>query len=230
MMKRSKKTVLALLACLLVAPAAAFAVVNAATNPPVEVGQVGDDAVPACPAPPCKAISRTTAYQVKVGDARDVDVVKADGRITAWTITLSKPGPKQTKFFDEHLGGESQAQLTILRPGNKLYARVIAQGETVKLQPYFGQKVTFALAKSIPVTKGNIIGITVPTWAPGLAVGLAGTTSWRASRAKGSCNDFDTQTAQTGVNTIPRFYCLYRTARLTYSATVVPDPKVNATK
>lgn len=229
-MKRSRKTVLALLVALLAVPGVAFAVVNAATNPPVEVGQSGDDAVPACPAPPCKAIPRTTGYQVKVGDARDVDVVKADGRITAWTITLSKPGPKQTKFFNENLGGESQAQLTILRPGNKLYARVIAQGEVVKLQPYFGQKVTFALQKSIPVKKGNIIGITVPTWAPALSLEQPGTTSWRASRGKGQCNDFDTQSAQTGANTITRFYCLYRTARLTYSATVVPDPKANATK
>jgi hypothetical protein len=224
-MKRSKKTVLAFLACLLVMPAAAFAVVNAATNAPVEVGQSGDDAAPACPAPPCKAISRTTGYQVKVGDARDVDVVKADGRITAWTITLSKPGPTQTSYFNSRLGGESQAQLTILRPGNKLYARVITQGEPVKLQPYFGQKVTFALTKSIPVKKGNIIGITVPTWAPALSVKLPGTTSWRASRAKGTCNDFVTQTAETQTNNVTRFYCLYRTARLLYSATVIPDPK-----
>ncbi|MCW3040998.1 MAG: hypothetical protein JWM31_2903, partial [Solirubrobacterales bacterium] len=154
-MKRSKKSVLALSACLLAAPGAALAV-TASTNPVTEVGQSGEDAVPSCPAPPCKAISRTTGYQVKVGDARDVNVVKADGRIVAWTMTLAKPGPKQTKFFNENLGGEAQAQLTILRPGNKLYARIVSQGEPVKLTPFFGQKTTFALEKSIPVKKGYI--------------------------------------------------------------------------
>lgn len=190
-----------------------------------EVGDAGATAKPACPAPPCKAISRTTGYQVKVGDTRNVDVVKSDGRVIAWTITLSKPGPKQTAFFNDRLGGESQAQLAILRPGNKLYARVVALGAPVKLQPYFGSTATFALPESIPVKKGYIIGISVPTWAPALAVKLDGTTSWRASRGKGQCNDFVTQTAQTDAGGIPRFYCLYRTARLIYSATVVADPK-----
>lgn len=223
-MKRSPKS---LLAAAGVATAGVLALPAMAATPSTisEVGDAGGDVVPSCPAPPCKAIPRTTGYQVKVGDAKGVDVVQADGRIVAWTITLSKPGPKQTAFFNQNLGGEAQAQLTILRPGNKLYARVIAQGEAVKLTPYFGQKTTFALQKSIPVKKGNIIGITVPTWAPALSLGQPGTTSWRASRGKGECNNFDTQSAQTSTNNVTRFYCLYRTARLAYSATVVADPK-----
>ena len=79
-----------------------------------------------------------------------------DGTIVAWTITLSKPGEKQIKFFDDNLGGPSQAQLTVLRGGNKQYYRVVAQGNPVKLQPYFGQKVQFPLEKSIPVKKGYV--------------------------------------------------------------------------
>lgn len=223
-MKRSPKS---LLAAAGVATAGVLALPAMAATPSTisEVGDAGGDVVPSCPAPPCKAIPRTTGYQVKVGDAKGVDVVQTDGRIVAWTITLSKPGPKQTAFFNQNLGGEAQAQLTILRPGNKLYARVIAQGEAVKLTPYFGQKTTFALQKSIPVKKGYIIGITVPTWAPALSLGQPGTTSWRASRGKGECNNFDTQSAQTSTNNVTRFYCLYRTARLAYSATVVADPK-----
>jgi len=156
-----------------------------------------------------------------------VDVVQQDGRIVAWTITLGKPGPKQTKFFEQNLGGEAQAQLTIVRPGKHLYFRVMAQGEPVKLTPYFGQKVQFALNKSIPVKKGWVIGITVPTWAPALALDQGGTTSWRASRDKGKCDDFNTQSSQTSTNNVVRFYCLYRTARLAYSATVVADPTPN---
>ena len=92
----------------------------------------------------------------------------------------------------------------------------MAQGDPQKLQRYFGTTVQFALKESIPVKKGYVIALTVPTWAPALAVGLPGTTSWRATRGKGKCNDFDAQTAQTGVNNITRAYCLYRTARLTF--------------
>lgn len=218
-----KKLPLALAAATtaLALPGVAFAVFS-------EVGVVSGETempAPACPAKPCLAISRTTGYQVKVGAARDTHVVKEDGRIVAWTIRLSQPGKKQIDFFDKNLGGESSAQLTVIRPGRKLYSRVLAQGDAVKLEPYFGQTVQFALEKSIPVKKGNIIALSVPTWAPALAINQAGTVSWRASRNKGNCNDFSKPTAQVGVNNVTRFFCLYRTARLDYTATVVPSPK-----
>jgi hypothetical protein len=59
---------------------------------------------------------------------------------------------------------------------------------------------------------------------PALAVNLPTDTSWRASRGKGTCDETSKQTAQTGTNTLAQYYCLYRGARLTYSATFVPDP------
>lgn len=211
------------------AVAASLAVPALAAAALAEVGLVqGESAMPepACPAKPCIAISRTTGYQVKVGAERDPHMVKADGRIVAWTIKLSKPGPKQIAYFKDKLGGEASAQLTVFRPGNKLYARILAQGEPQQLAPYFGQTVQFPLEKSIPVKKGSVIGLSVPTWAPALANNQAGTVSWRASRPKGACDDFVTPTAQsTKVNNITRFFCLYRTARITYSATVVSDPQ-----
>lgn len=217
---RTPSALAAALATAVVLPPLAVAAIN-------EVGPIGGDAAlpePSCPAKPCLAISRTTGYQVKVGDARDIHVVKADGRIVAWTIKLSRPGKEQIKFFEKNLGGKSTAQITVLRPGRKLYARILAQGEPVELGPYFGQTVQFPLEKSIPVKKGNIIGLSVPTWAPALAINQPGTVSWRASRPKAACNDFAKPTAQTGANNITRFFCLYRTARLTYSATIVTNP------
>lgn len=197
-----------------------------------EIGPVGGETAmpePACPSKPCRAFSRTTGYQVKVGDARDIHTVRQNGRIVAWTIKLSRPGAKQIAYFDKELGGEASAQLTVFRPGNKLYARILAQGESQKLAPYFGQTVQFPLKKSIPVKKGNVIGLSVPTWAPALAINQPGTTSWRATRQKGTCDDFVSPTAQsTKVDNITRFYCLYRTARITYTATIVSDPQPNA--
>ncbi|MEA2303736.1 MAG: hypothetical protein QOH43_1016 [Solirubrobacteraceae bacterium] len=202
----------------LAAPATASAMV-------ADIGKPATQIAAACPGKPCLAVSRTTGFQAKEGDSRAVDVVPQDGRIVAWSITLSDPGTKQTKFFNENLGGEAIAQLTVVRPGRKLYYRVIAQGEPQKLTPYFGQTVQFPLEKSIPVKKGMVIGLSVPTWAPALGVNQPGTTSWRASRKKGTCDDFSSATAQTGVNNVTRFYCLYRTARLLYSATLVTDPQ-----
>jgi hypothetical protein len=150
--------------------------------------------------------------------------IPKDGRIVAWTIALGKPGKKQTTFFNDKLGGESQAQLTILNPRRKLRSRAVAQGEPQKLTPFFGSTVQFALDKSIPVKKGWVVALTVPTWAPALAVGLGADTSWRASRGKGTCEDTSTQTTQTQPNQLAQYYCLYRTARLAYSATLVTDP------
>jgi hypothetical protein len=69
----------------------------------------------------------------------------------------------------------------------------------------------------------------VPTWAPALAVGLGADTSWRASRGKGTCEDTSTLTTQTQPNQLAQYYCLYRTARLAYSATLVTNPAPTAT-
>jgi hypothetical protein len=181
------------------------------------------DAAPSCPANPCQAVSRTIGYQAKVGTTRGVVTVPKKGRIVSWSISLGKPGDKQTSFFQEKLGGEASAQIAVLRPGRKLRYRVVALGDVQKLTPYFGQTVEFPLTTTIPVEKGWVIGISVPTWAPALAINLAGDTSWRASRKKGTCEDTQTQTVTTA-GAVPQFYCLYRTARLTYSARIVSTP------
>jgi hypothetical protein len=169
-------------------------------------------------------VNRTTGYQAKVGTRRGLMKVPRNGRIVAWTIRLAKPGPRQIEFFNRQQGGAASAQLTILRTGTKLRARAIAHGEPKELEPYFGTTVQFALERSIPVRRNHVIALTVPTWAPALAVGLGGDTSWRAARARGNCDDNETPTAQTQVNQLAQYYCLYRTARLTYSATLVTDP------
>jgi hypothetical protein len=181
------------------------------------------DATPSCPAKPCYALGRTTGYQAKVGTNRGLYTIQKDGTLVSWTVKLSKPGTKQIDFFNKSLGGESQATISVLRPGRKLHARLIASGEVQKLEPYFGTTVEFALQKTIPVKKGWIVALTVPTWAPALAAGLGGDTSWRASRGKGTCDDSQAQTAQ-AVNQVGQFYCLYRTARIMYSARVVAAP------
>ncbi len=213
-----------------IAVPSALAVPGAAGARAIEVGALTTETelpAPSCPTRPCFAVSRTTGYQAKVGPNRGLMKSPANGRIVAWTIRLSKPGPKQITFFNERLGGESQAGITVLKPGKRLYGRVVAQSPLVQLSPFFGQTVQFPLEQSIPVKKGQVIGLTVPTWAPALATGLGADTSWRASRKAGDCDDTSGQTAQTDVKDLAQYRCLYQKVRLSYSATMITEPKPN---
>jgi hypothetical protein len=194
----------------------------------IEIGATPTAAVPSCPTSPCFAISRTTAYQAKVGTERGLMTVPANGRIVAWTIGLSNPSKPQIDYFTSQLGGPAQAGLTILKAGKYLNDTVKAQGPLVSLAPYFGSFAQFPLATAIPVLKGDVVALTVPTWAPSLQVGLPGDTSWRASRDRDKCKDEKTQSAQLNVGDKQQYYCLYRTARLAYTATLITYPKKTA--
>jgi hypothetical protein len=204
-------------ALVLIAPAAASAKI-------VEIGEVPTKAAPSCPASPCEVISRTTAYQSRIGATKDMFVVPANGRIVAWTVTLGKPGKRQQKFFEESLGGTAQAGITIIKPGKRWFGRVLAQAPLVELTPYFGQTVQFPLATSLPVRKGQIVALSVPTWAPTLGLGLGRDHVWRASRDVDACDDTQTQSAQIDLQDVARYKCFYRTARVAYSATLITTP------
>jgi hypothetical protein len=217
MYRRLRTLACALGAVLLVAPAAAQAKI-------IEVGQTATPNPPSCPGSPCQAVSRTTAYQVKVGADRKSFVVPAAGRIVAWSITLGNPGAKQRKFFEDALGGAAKAGITVLRPGKRLMHTVTGQGPQETLTPYFGQTVQFPLPTTLVVRKGDVIALTVSTWAPALALGLGNDSSWRASRPAKKCGDTMTQTAQLRTATTTQYRCLYQTARVTYSATLVTTP------
>ena len=153
---------------LLTALAVALALPAAASAKIIEIGAVGTAAAPSCPAAPCEVISRTTAFQTRIGTKRNMFVAPADGRLVAWSITLGTPGKKQQKFFTENLGGASQAGISVLKSGDRYYGRVLAATPMQTLTPYFGQTVQFPLETSIAVKKGWVIGLTVPTWAPAL--------------------------------------------------------------
>jgi hypothetical protein len=209
-------------AFLLVLPAVAPATLT-------EVGVIGATTpatVPSCPATPCLAVSRTTGFQVKVGSARNPLSAPRAGTIVAWSITLGKPNPTQIKFFDANEGGPSEAGIAILAPQRKpnLTYKLIAQSPLVKLQAYFGETAQFPLETTIPIKKGYVVALTVPSWAPALALGFGNDTSWRASRPKSGCTSTSSQTSQTAVGSAVQYFCLYQTARLTYSATLISTP------
>jgi hypothetical protein len=221
-MRRIPIALLASTSLALILPAAAPATLS-------EVGVIGSTnpaTVPSCPGSPCLAVSRTTGFQVKVGKVRSPLVVPRTGSVVAWTITLGKPNATQIKFFDTNEGGDSEAGIAILRPQKKpnLTYKLIAQSPLIKLEPYFGKSAQFPLTTTIKVKKGDIVALTVPSWAPALALGFGNDTSWRASRPKSQCSSTSAQTTHTTIGSNVQYYCLYQTARLTYSATLVSTP------
>jgi hypothetical protein len=213
------RILLAALAVALVLPATASARI-------IEIGDIGTPATPSCPTTPCEVISRTTAYQTRIGAERDMFVVPRDGRIVAWSITLGTPAKRQLKFFTENLGGAAQAGISVLRTGKKMTRRVTAASPAETLTPYFGQTVQFPLITSLPVVKGQLIALSVPTWAPALALGVGNDNIWRASRDVEGCDDTQTQSVQAAAGDLATYKCFYRTARLAYSATLVTTPVV----
>jgi len=221
-MRRIITALIASLSLALVLPAAAPATLS-------ELGVIGATTpvtVPSCPSSPCLAVSRTTGFQARVGPARSLLTVPRTGTVVAWTISLGKPTATQIKFFNTNEGGEAEAGIAILRPQKKpnLAYKLVASSPTVKLQPYFGKTAQFPLEMTLPVKKGDVVALSVPSWAPALALGFGNDTSWRASRPRTQCTSTSSQSTHTAVGSTVQYYCLYQTARLTYSATLISTP------
>jgi anti-sigma-K factor RskA len=179
---------------------------------------------------PCLAISRTTGFQVKAASLSNPFVLPRSGRIVAWTIQLGKPTSSQIKFFDTNEGGAPEASIAVLHPERasktvpKYTYKLVAQSPLIQLEPYFGLTVQFPLLATLEAEKGDIVALTVPTWAPALALGYEKDTSWRASRSTQQCSVTNTQTAHIKVGKLRQYDCLYQTARLAYSATLISTP------
>jgi hypothetical protein len=192
-----------------------------------EVGVIPVTTPPATPSCPtsCLAVTRTTGFQVKVGKTRSLVTVPRNGTVVAWTISLGKPNATQVKYFNTNEGGTASAALAVLVPQPKpnLTYKLVAQSPLVQLQQYFGKTAQFPLASTLQVKKGDIIALAVPTWAPALSLGFTNETSWRASRLRSQCTNTSVQSMQQ-LGTSVQYYCLYREARLTYSATLVSTP------
>jgi hypothetical protein len=189
-----------------------------------ELGASSDAATVSCPTS-CFVVTRTTALQVRTGTLRYPTTVPQDGRIVAFTLQLGSLSDRQIHFFNSTYGGTSRVQLAVLRPQArpKRTFQVVTTTGIFRIQPFFGTTVQFPLETTLAAKKGDVIALTVPTWAPVLAVNLPQEDGWRASRAS-SCTDLLTQTAQTAVGNATQYKCLYQTARVTYSATLISTP------
>jgi hypothetical protein len=209
-------------AALLALPAAASA----------RVAELGGDIEPltaSCPTD-CQAIGQVSGFQTQVGTRKNPYRVRSYGKVVAFTIKLGKPNAEQSQFFTRLFGGPPQAQVVILRPGDKGRYRLTGSSPLFDIQPYFGSTPTFALPRPLTMRPGYIAGLTVPTWAPAFAVGLGNDQIWRSSRDPKACDDVRQNAAHDVRGSLRTYGCVYKTARLLYSVTYIPDPKPPAKK
>jgi hypothetical protein len=220
--------VITVLAAVLALPASASARV-------IELGSVADEANPSCPGDPCEAAVRVTALQGRAaGGPKNPYYIRRNGYIVAFTLRLAEPTAEQVDFFNDNFGSPAQVRLSVLRRGDtartRLNYRLVGQTELFDVDDYFGSSPTFVLPEPLRVRRTNWIAITVPTWAPIFANNLTRSDWWRSSRARNSCDPPRSlrQFALGELRTVNVFGCTYSGARLLYTATYVPDPKVTS--
>jgi len=193
----------------------------------VVLGGTGSMPDPSCPGSPCQAIGSVTGFQVSTNQGQLPFRVRRDGKVKSWTLTLSEPTGSQRSFFNGFFGTPPEARLAILRRitgTNPPRYNLRSQGSIHVLTTYLGQTVRFSA--NLRVRKGDIVGLTVSTWAPAFAQGLSSDNAWRASREAGKCvnaTDVRQGEPQLKVNRRATYGCRYSTARLLYTATVVED-------
>ncbi len=183
---------------------------------------------PSCPKPPCLAIGSVTGFQARTPAGNLPFRVPERGEITAWTITLALPTNKQRSFFNDFFGPPPEARIAILKriPGTRPPRyKLRGQSPIRVLTPYLGQRVRFGLSRPLQAQPGNIVALTVPTWAPAFGISLSGKNVWRASRHQGRCSS-PKDLRRSRPHQIPdskRAYgCRYRGYRLLYTATLAP--------
>lgn len=223
---RGRRIAIALLATAAVVLIALVASAGAAVEKTtVTLGETPTMPDPSCPNLPCQAVGSVTGFQVSTDQTQSPFLVKTDGTIKSWTLNLAQPTGSQRSFFNGFFGTPPEARLAILRrvPGtNPPRYNLRSQGAIKVLTPYLGQTVKFGA--SLKVERNDIIGITVPTWAPIFSQELSTGNVWRASREAGACTnstDIRQGAPQEVVGKRATYGCKYSTARLLYTATVV---------
>jgi hypothetical protein len=207
------------------------------------MGQTGDTP----PASQREATGRVTGFQSFADGTVQPYKAPYAGKVISWSITLAKvsrPTPKNPNapndvdFFNELFGSPAQARIGILKEvpdSHPKRFRLVRQSPIQTLNPYFGEKVHFALDHPLTVLRNHMVALTIPTWAPALFapdIPVSGN-AWRASRLPGKCGETPAQARVELPDGHPQqrpksekvYGCYYEGSRLIYTATVVKKPQ-----
>jgi len=201
----------------------------AAPRVTVVLGETPTTPDPSCPENPCRGIATVTGFQVSNDNTKLPFRAPFDGTVRSWSIVLSQPTDSQRSFFNNTFGRPPEAHLAVLKRiphAQPPKYRLRTQSAIRVLSPYLGRTPKFKLGKPLPVKKGDVVALSVPTWAPAFAFNLSPRNVWLSSRAPGRCgpNASLKGRPQQKVNTTRVYGCRYTTARLLYTATVVKGP------
>jgi hypothetical protein len=224
-MRRNFFVAIATIAVGLVAASIAFGHIS-------ELGTTLDDDTAACP-DNCQAIGQVSGFQIQQATRKLPYRLRSYGKVVAFTVKLGKPNASQISFFNKLFGGPPQIELTVLKPVPTVRGQpktpnkytLVGASPLFDLTNFFGSEPTFALPRPLTIKPGYIVGITVPTWAPAFAVNLGDDMQWRSSRDPKSCDDVRQDAAQDIHGSARTYGCVYKTARLLYTVTYIPDPK-----
>jgi hypothetical protein len=198
-------------------------------------------------------LTKTTAFETLSDGVSDPTVITTPGVIDAFSLGVSglviqgATLSSELTTLNDNWGGPPSAQLTVLRPVASASGgrwAVAAQSPVMPLQPYLGGVVEFPLIAPIPVVRGEVLAITVPTWAPILIFGLSttqfsydqshtqiltSTTTATGTTQSSSCETSSAATlAQLTLGDQAQYTCNFQGTRVEYTALEVTAPSVTA--
>lgn len=227
---------------------AALAPADASAQPasPVQIGQTTTPIVaPRCvkgdTLANCKIVlTRTTGVEASSDGVINPTRVNREGWIVSFDVGLSRLVGKASKRkkiikgLNAQYGGAPELALSVLKPGPNNTFTVVEQSPTYQLQSYLGQVLEqplsvppkFSSFTALHVIRGEILGLTVPTWAPVLSYGLSTSAfAYRQSRRANCNNPAASQTARTRDGETATYNCYYTGTRIQYSASEITNPK-----
>lgn len=223
-------------AALCVCLVGAVAVSSAGAKQAMVLGKTKKTPAPNCPKN-CEAVGSVTGFPLEANGEKQPMKIHRNGRLVAWAIDLSRPKKSQRNFFGtvfktDQYGKTPTARLAVIkhRRGTRAKYRLLRQSPVAKLSSYLGDQQIFTLDNPLRVQKGQIVALTVPTWASNFASDIGQRSNrWRASRTRRNCSprsgDLSDIKAfarksrpQQKVGSVRSYGCDYTAARLLYWA------------
>lgn len=236
-MNRVVTAILATLAAVAVAPSLASAA-------DVQIGVTASPLIsPSCPAgvsaTDCTIVlTQVTAFETLRDSVADPTLITQSGVISSFSVGLAGTATitsADITYLNKTYGGAPEVQLTVLQPVGTTALpsyRVAGQSPVYEIQSQLGQVAEIPLITPLPVVRGEILALTVPTWAPVLSFDLSTTAfSYSQSRkqtrtsAGSSCNtSAGASLAQQTVGELSYYSCNYLGTRVEYSALEITTP------
>lgn len=221
---------------------------SAATAADIQLGQTKTPMVaPVCPPGVAQnqcniVVPQMTVFNTTSDGVINPMMIHKPGELVSVKIGISaiSSDPKTLRtdvsYLNKTYGGPAEAELAVLRRVGKrtqLRWALVAQSPAYQLQPYRSQVVQFPLAMPLPVVPGEMVALTVPTWAPILSYDLAANQfAYRQSRMT-NCSKAGASTviqAQLTIGQQARYGCNYQGTRVQYSAEEITTPVPTAVK